>query len=72
MIGLKQELLKVLLCDTKNQVEHVETVFVGQGQIEKDKIRDALRKHLEGFVATRGGFDFEVFPTKRVLQRGQL
>ena len=29
MIGLKQELLKVLLCDTKNQVEHVETVFVG-------------------------------------------
>ena len=29
MRGLKQELLKVLLCDTKNQVEHVETVFVG-------------------------------------------
>ena len=29
MIGLKQEILKVLLCDTKNQVEHVETVFVG-------------------------------------------
>jgi len=55
-----------------DRAQHVETVFVGQGQIEKDKIRDALRKHLEGFVATRGGFDFEVFPTKRVLQRGQL
>ncbi len=29
MMGLKQEVLKVLLLDTKNRVEHVETVFVG-------------------------------------------
>ncbi len=29
LIGLKQEVLKVLLLDTKNRVEHVETVFVG-------------------------------------------
>ena len=27
--GRKQEELKVLLCDTKNQVERIETVFVG-------------------------------------------
>ncbi len=29
LIGLKQEVLKVLLLDTKNRVEHTETVFVG-------------------------------------------
>jgi len=29
LLGLKQEVLKVLLLDTKNRVEHVETVFVG-------------------------------------------
>jgi len=29
MMGLKQEVLKVLLLDTKNRVEHMETVFVG-------------------------------------------
>jgi len=29
LMGLKQEVLKVLLLDTKNRVEHVETVFVG-------------------------------------------
>jgi len=29
MMELKQEVLKVLLLDTKNRVEHVETVFVG-------------------------------------------
>ena len=29
LMGLKQEVLKVLLLDTKNRVEHTETVFVG-------------------------------------------
>ena len=29
LVGLKQEVLKVLLLDTKNRVEHTETVFVG-------------------------------------------
>ena len=27
--GVKQEILKVLLCDTKNQIQRIETIFIG-------------------------------------------
>ena len=82
LIGLKQEVLKVLLLDTKNCVEHMETVFVGTLNCSlihpREIFRLAIRQSACAIIIAHNHPSGVTMPseediqvTKRIVQAGE-